>query len=137
PVLVIENNEAAIQSLRSQKIPYILGDADSEQILDKAHLTAAKALAIALPDPISTRLLLQRALRISPHLDVIARAHTTREVDSLNQLGAREVVQPEFEAALELGVHLLITLEESRDRIQEIMTTIRQDRYLSIRGRGE
>ncbi|MEM8809292.1 MAG: cation:proton antiporter [Cyanobacteria bacterium P01_G01_bin.38] len=137
PVLVIENSEAAIQPLRQQKIPYILGDADSEQILDKAHLTAAKALAIALPDPISTRLLLQRALRIAPRLEVIARAHTTREVDSLTQIGAREVVQPEFEAALELGVHLLVTLEESRDRIQEIMTTIRQDRYLSIRGKGE
>ncbi|NEP17837.1 MAG: sodium:calcium exchanger [Leptolyngbya sp. SIO4C1] len=135
PVLVIENSEAAVQPLRGLQIPYILGDADSEQILEKAYLKAAKALAIALPDPVSTRLLTQRALQISPSLEVIARAHTTREIDSLTQLGAKEVVQPEFEAALELGVHLLKTLRAEPQRIQTIMEEIRRDRYLSIRDR--
>ncbi|MCX7595679.1 MAG: cation:proton antiporter, partial [Fischerella sp.] len=47
-VLVIENSEAAVQRLRFHKIPYIFGDADSELVLEKAHLETAKALAIAL-----------------------------------------------------------------------------------------
>lgn len=63
-VLVIENSEAAIQRLRMQRIPYIFGDADSELVLEKIHLETAKALAIALPDPASSRLLLKRALEI-------------------------------------------------------------------------
>ncbi|NET72887.1 MAG: sodium:calcium exchanger, partial [Sphaerospermopsis sp. SIO1G2] len=61
PVLVIENSEASAQRLRMQNIPYIFGDADSELLLEKAHLDKAKALAIALPDPSSTRLLLKNA----------------------------------------------------------------------------
>lgn len=134
PVLVLENNEAAVQTLRHRKIPYILGDADSEQILDKAHLDKAVALAITLPDPASTRLLLKRALAIAPRLDVIARAHITAEIDSLTQAGAREVVQPEFEAALELGSHLLKILGNAPVDIQDTMTSIRFNRYLSIRG---
>ncbi|MEL6330985.1 MAG: cation:proton antiporter [Cyanobacteria bacterium J06626_26] len=134
PVLVLENNEAAVQTLRHRQIPYILGDADSEQILDKAHLEQAVALAITLPDPASTRLLLKRALAIAPHLDVIARAHITAEIDSLTQAGAREVVQPEFEAALELGSHLLKILGNAPIDIQDTMTSIRLNRYLSIRG---
>ena len=134
PVLVIENNEAAIQTLRHRKIPYILGDADSEQILEKAHLEKALALAITLPDPASTRLLLRRALAIAPHLDIIARAHITAEIDSLTQAGAREVVQPEFEAALELGSHLLKILGNAPTDIQSTMAAIRHNRYLSIRG---
>ncbi|MEM7794418.1 MAG: cation:proton antiporter [Cyanobacteria bacterium P01_C01_bin.118] len=133
PVLVIENNEAAVQTLRHHKIPYILGDADSEQILEKAHLDQALALAITLPDPASARILLKRSLAIAPHLDVIARAHITAEIDSLTQAGAREVVQPEFEAALELGSHLLKILGNAPTEIQDTMAAIRHNRYLSIR----
>ncbi|MTJ53089.1 sodium:calcium exchanger [Anabaena sp. UHCC 0253] len=133
PVLVIENSEASVQRLRMRQIPYIFGDADSELVLEKAHLETAKALAIALPDPASTRLLLKNALTIAPNLDVIARSHSNKEIDILTQMGAKEVVQPEFEAALELGNHLLKTLGAAENYIQTVINTIRKDRYLSVR----
>ncbi|MEC4852036.1 MAG: cation:proton antiporter, partial [Jaaginema sp. PMC 1079.18] len=133
PVLVIENSEAAIQRLRQEKIPYIFGDGDSELVLEKAHLEKAKALAIALPDPASTRLLLKRALELAPELDVVARSHENSEIDVLTQLGATEVVQPEFEAALEMGAHTLNTLGESKTNIDLVINAIRTDRYLSVR----
>ncbi|MGF1520787.1 MAG: cation:proton antiporter [Leptolyngbyaceae cyanobacterium] len=132
-VLVIENSEAAIQRLRNRQIPFVYGDADAEQVLEKTHLETAKALAIALPDPTSTRLLLQHALSRSPNLDIIARSHSDKEIDLLTQLGAREVVQPEFEAAMELGSHLLKTLGEDGEEIQLVLEGIRSDRYRSIR----
>ncbi|MGJ3254000.1 MAG: cation:proton antiporter [Elainellaceae cyanobacterium] len=137
PLLVIENSEAAIQKLRLQRIPFIFGDADAELVLEKAHLEAAKALAIALPDPASTRILLQRALAIAPDLDIIARSHTDREIDLLTQLGAREVVQPEFEAALELGAHVLMTMGVPDQQVYQVLEEIRVDRYRSIRPDGQ
>ena len=133
PVLVLENSEAAIQSLRRQGIPFIMGDADAELILSRANLTGAKALVIALPDPMSTRLLLKRARAIAPRLDIIARAHTTKELDQLSQLGAQEVVQPEFEAALTLCTHLLATLGQIDDQLGTTMAKIRADHYQSVR----
>ncbi len=133
PVLVLENSEAAAQSLRKDKIPYVMGDADSELILAKAELTSAKALVIALPDPMSTRLLLIRARAIAPRLDIIARAHTTKELDQLSQLGAEEVVQPEFEAALALCTHLLGSLGEIDDQLDATMSKIRASHYQSVR----
>lgn len=132
-VLVIENSEAAIQRLRMQRIPYIFGDADSELVLEKTHLETAKALAIALPDPASSRLLLKRALAIAPKLDVIVRSHHDHEIDILTHMGAKEVVQPEFEAALELGAHLLATLGAAKSQIDTVITNIRTDKYRSIR----
>ncbi|MGC9504149.1 cation:proton antiporter [Baaleninema sp.] len=132
-VLVIENSEAAIVKLRSNQIPYIFGDAESGFILEKAHLEKAKALAIALPDPTSTRLLLKRALEFAPELDIVVRSHSNPEIDLLAQLGAREVVQPEFEAALEMGGHMLTTLGENMSSIQLSIRKIRTDRYQSIR----
>ena len=134
-VLVLENSEAAAQSLRREKIPFLLGDADSELILAKAALPMAKALAIALPDPASTRLLLVRARAIAPNLDIIARAHTTQELDQLSQLGAQEVVQPEFEAALALSTHLLSTLDKLDDQLEATVAQIRADHYRSVRSR--
>ncbi|MEM8673991.1 MAG: cation:proton antiporter [Cyanobacteria bacterium P01_G01_bin.67] len=132
-VLVIENSEAAIRSLRQAQIPYIFGDADAELVLEKAHLDRAKAIAIALPDPSSTRILLQQAINFAPGIDIVARSHSDHEIDLLTKLGAAEVVQPEFEAALEMGRQILSTLGEDKDLVSSVLQEIRTDRYLSIR----
>ena len=132
-VLVIENSEAAVRSLRREKIPYIFGDADSELVIAKAYLAQAKAIAIALPDPSSTRILLKSALDINPNIDIVARSHSDREIDLLTQLGVTEAVQPEFEAALEMGRQILNTLGEDEGEVTSVIQVIRTDRYLSIR----
>ncbi|MDJ0737315.1 MAG: cation:proton antiporter [Nostocaceae cyanobacterium] len=132
-VLVVENSEAAIKRLRQEEIPYVFGDADSELVLEKLYLHKAKALAIALPDPASTRLLLKRALELVPELDIVARSHQNAEIDILTQLGAKEVVQPEFEAALEMGAHVLSTLGESLSDIHSVIGNMRTDRYQNLR----
>lgn len=132
-VLVIDNHEANTQALRQKKIPYLYGDATSELVLQKAHLSRAVALVIALPDPLASRLALQRALILAPELDVTVRAHDNREIETLYQLGAREVVQPEFEASLEIGAHVLLSLGEGPvSKIQQLLNAYRVDRYRAI-----
>ena len=132
-VLVIENSEAAVRSLRQEKIPYVFGDADSELVLEKVYLTKAKAIAIALPDPSSTRILLKLAREINPKIDIVARSHSDKEIDVLTKMGAAEVVQPEFEAALEMGRQILDTLGENDLEVNSAIQAIRTDRYLSVR----
>lgn len=132
-VLVIENSEAAIRGLRQDKIPYIFGDADSELVLEKAQLHQAKAIAIALPDPSSTRILLKLTKEINPTIDIVARSHSDQEIDLLTKLGASEVVQPEFEAALEMGRQILSTLGENDLEVASVIQEIRTDRYLRVR----
>jgi len=131
-LLVIDNNEAVLASLRDRQIPYLLGDASSHVLLEKANLPTAKAMAIALPDPFATRLALQRALSLAPDLDVTVRAHATDEIDALYQLGAQEVVQPEFEASLEMGAHLLLKLGDSVSAVQQVVHRYRSGRYRDI-----
>ncbi|MBD2000639.1 cation:proton antiporter [Leptolyngbya sp. FACHB-541] len=131
-VLVIDNNEATAQALRDQDIPYLYGDASSELVLQKAYLPKAKALAIALPDPLATRLTLKRVLSLAPDLDTIVRAHVNQEIDVLYQLGAQEVVQPEFEAALEMGAHLLLNLGSQPNQVLKVINTYRSRRYRDI-----
>lgn len=131
-VVVIDNNEAAVAAMRSEGIPYLYGDSASELVLEKAHLERARSMAIALPDPMATRLTLKRALSIAPELDVTVRAHAGTEIDTLYQLGAAEVVQPEFEASLEMGFHMLVKLGIQTLAVQKTVEQYRQGRYRSL-----
>ncbi len=131
-ILVIDNNEASLATLRDQGIPYLFGDAASELVLEKANLPQAKSIAIALPDPLATRLAVNRALSLAPDLDIIVRAHINQEIDSLYQLGANEVVQPEFEAALEMGAHMLLKIGDAPQAVQQMVNRYRSGRYRDI-----
>jgi CPA2 family monovalent cation:H+ antiporter-2 len=131
-ILIIDNNEASLNTLREKKIPYLYGDASSVLLLEKANLGKAKAMAITLPDPMATRLTLKRALSIAPDLDITVRAHLSDEIDTLYQLGAQEVVQPEFEASLEMGAHLLLKLGDTTYDVQQVVNRYRSGRYRDI-----
>ena len=131
-ILAIDNDEATLQTLRERKIAYLFGDAASELVLEKANLHKAKAMAIALPDPMATRLTLKRALSLVPDLDITVRAHGKDEIDVLYQLGAKEVVQPEFEASLEMGAHMLLKLGDSTYEVQQVVNRYRTGRYRDI-----
>ena len=131
-ILVIDNNEASLKNLQQQHTPYLFGDASSQLVLEKANLKQAKSMAIALPDPMATRLTVNRALSLAPDLDITVRAHVNSEIESLYQLGAQEVVQPEFEAALEMGAHMLLKLGDTPQSVQNTVNRYRSGRYRDI-----
>jgi CPA2 family monovalent cation:H+ antiporter-2 len=134
PVLVIDQSESRIQQLRDAAIPYVYGNASSLQVLEKAGVNAARCVLIALPDAMSTRLALKRALELAPDLDVLVRASQTEEIELLYQLGAREVVQTELEVSLELAAQVLSIMSTlPQDSIQEQVQEIRKARYLALR----
>ena len=136
PVVVVEESEAAIQKLRDAGIPYVYGNAVSIPVLTKAGLDRAQSMVIALPDAMSARLCLKHALEISPDLDIVVRADRYKDIELLYQLGASEVVQPEFEASLEMASHLLIKVGLPTIQIQRQVKTIRNSHYLELRPEG-
>lgn len=131
-VVVIDESESRIQECRTQGIPYIYGNAASRHVLEAAGVQRAKAMAVTLPDPMSTRLCLKRALELVPDLDIIVRANQDKDIELLYQLGAWEVVQPEFEASLELSAHLLAGMGLSAIAIGREVQQIRSSRYLEL-----
>jgi CPA2 family monovalent cation:H+ antiporter-2 len=133
PVVVIEQAESVIQQLRDEKIPYVYGDAASTQVLEKAQVAQARGMAVVLPSAMSTRLCLKRSLEFSPDLDIVTRATQDKDLELLYQLGATEVVQPEFEASLELSSHLLNRLGLEENAIQTQLQLIREGRYTDFR----
>ncbi|MEA5581153.1 cation:proton antiporter [Nodularia harveyana UHCC-0300] len=133
PVVVIDQSESRIQQLREEGVAYVYGNCVSLHVLETAGVNNAQGMAIALPDPMSTRLALKRALELCPELDLVVRATKDKNIELLYQLGAKEVVQPEFEASLEMANHLLTGLGFSSLVVEEEMRQIRNDHYLALR----
>ena len=133
PVVVIDQSERIIQQLREAGIPYVYGNCVSFHVLETAGVTLAKAMAIALPDPMSTRLTLRRGLELFPELNIVVRATNNKNIEALYQLGAREVIQPEFEASLEMVSFVLTDVGFSPAAVQREIQQIRKRHYLDFR----
>jgi CPA2 family monovalent cation:H+ antiporter-2 len=133
PVVVIDQSESRIQELREAGVAYVYGNCVSFYVLETAMVSQAKGMAIALPDPMSIRLSLKRALELSPDLDVVVRATSDKNIEVLYQLGAREVVQPEFEASIEMATYILNAAGFSSLVVQREMQEIRNRHYLDLR----
>ena len=133
PVVVIDQSESRIQEVREAGIPYVYGNAASLHVLKTAGVDKARSLAITLPDAMSSRLCLKRALELSPDLDLVVRANQEKDIELLYYLGAREVVQPEFEASLQLATHVLTGMGLSLPVVQQEVQQIRSHHYLELR----
>lgn len=133
PLIVIEQLESKVQLLRDRKIPYVYGNCASPLVLEKALVETARSMLIVTNDAINTRLCVQSALSIAPNLDIVARAFKDSDIDLLYQLGAKEVVHPEFEASLELSTHILLAMGESLEQVGAEIKEVRQSRYAEFR----
>ncbi|HZU05435.1 MAG TPA: cation:proton antiporter [Chloroflexota bacterium] len=105
--LAIEYNPFIVQELRARGIPVIYGDAANPAVLDHAHLETARLLAVLVPDARAAELATRYARTLHPRLDIVARATDAADVARLRRAGATEVVQPEFEAAVEVIRHAM------------------------------
>lgn len=104
---VADINPATIRQLRAQGAWAAYGDAAEEHVLRTLGVARARTIAITVPDLIATRAIIRIAREINPNISVIARATNADVVESISDQGANEVVQPEFEAAMEFTRQVL------------------------------
>jgi CPA2 family monovalent cation:H+ antiporter-2 len=107
PYVVIEYNPLVVRELRARGVPVIYGDAANPAVLERAHLDRARVLAVLMPDATATEAATIQARRLNPRLDIVARARDVHDVARLRRAGATAVVQPEFEAGVEVIRHAL------------------------------
>jgi CPA2 family monovalent cation:H+ antiporter-2 len=129
PVLVIDIDHVRIQGLRERGVPCLYGDSSNIEVLRHARLELARAMVVALPDPLACQMALSNAKLINPKVDVIARAQRSEDVEGLYQLGAEEVVQPEFEASIEVIRYTLAKLGYTSREVQRYSHQIRKEGY--------
>jgi CPA2 family monovalent cation:H+ antiporter-2 len=102
PFLVIEQDPSLVRELQERDVPVVLGYADMPAVLERARLERARVLIVAVPDPISSRRIVDEAHRINPRLSIVVRTHRAEEQRRLAERGATEAVLGELELALEM-----------------------------------
>jgi CPA2 family monovalent cation:H+ antiporter-2 len=118
--LVIEYSPAILRDLRARSVPVVYGDATNPAVLEHAHLDRALMLAVLVPDPSTADLVTRRARAAHSDLDIVTRANSAAGVAQLQRAGATEVVQPEFEAGVEVIRHALRRCGVEGDRLAEL-----------------
>lgn len=99
PLLVIEDADKAVSSLRESGIETVVGNAAAPDVLHAANLAAARRLVIAIPNAFEAGQIVLQAREASASIDIIARAHSDAGVEHLTKLGANTVVMGEREIA--------------------------------------
>lgn len=132
--VVIENNPGRSDEIREAGFPMIFGDASAEPVLEAAGIANARLVIVTMPDAAGVRLAIQRIKSMNPEVHIVARSVTTDQLEELRDLGVYEAVQPEFEAALELGRQALSHLGVGAGEIQSFSDRVRGELYAPVSG---
>lgn len=131
--LIIDLDPYVIEDLRRQGLPCVYGDCANPYVLSLAGLDRARVLVLTVPDPMVVETAMKNALQINPRLDIVARARGGTRLAPPGAHGFLEIVEPEFEAGLEIMRHTLHRFGISSPEIQYLISTLRRDYTQSSR----
>jgi CPA2 family monovalent cation:H+ antiporter-2 len=121
PFVVIENSRRLVGNLREHGIPVVYGDASAPGVLEAANVGHARLIAIATPDGIQARRILELARAAHPDIDTIVRTHSDMERERLEQQGVGRVVMGERELARGMLKYALQSLGIADERTRQIV----------------
>jgi CPA2 family monovalent cation:H+ antiporter-2 len=92
-------------------------------------------MVVVIADPLATRRIVATARRSNPKLYIIARTRYLKEMKSLYELGADEVIPEEFETSVEIFSRVLAKYLIPKDEIEHFIAETRAAGYQMFRGR--
>ncbi|MEZ0240588.1 MAG: cation:proton antiporter [Chloroflexota bacterium] len=128
-VVVVDRDPGRLDDVAQMGAVTMFGDAANPDILRRLGLDRARVLVVAIADPLTVRLAVERALRLNPRLTIAARTRGTREIDALRTLGVGRLSDPEAEVAFELARHALQRMGVSGPELTGILSGLRRDVY--------
>jgi CPA2 family monovalent cation:H+ antiporter-2 len=99
PFVVIEDQPEVVKALRADGIPALYGNAAAPGMLEAAHAADARWLLIAIPQILEAGQIIEHARKLNPHIEVVARAHSSAEMLHLEKHGATHTIMGEREIA--------------------------------------
>jgi len=135
PHIVIDQQPDRIAACAADNSPALLGNAARPEILTHAGIKQARALVVALSDPLATRSVVRLARELQPSLFIVVRTRYVAQVDGLYETGANVVIPEEFETSIEIFAAVLDHLHVPGHVIDAQIRLLRRERYSILRGR--
>jgi len=113
--VVLEQQREVVETLRTEGVNAVCGDAVDPLALVQAHVARASTLVIATPDTRQVRKMVETARMLNPGIDVLIRVdsgtNSEAEAALLEREGAGSVFLAEREIALRMAEHVLARLK--------------------------
>lgn len=125
PFIVIDYNQKVVQELKSEGTSVVYGDPTEPEVLEAVRIRVAKAIILAIPDRVAQETLITYVQTFAPGVKIISRAHRDADWEKLKTLRVDKVIQPEFEAAVEIIRSVLISRGKDRNEISGLIRNLR------------
>lgn len=129
---IIETDHLEFRTAKKEGLLCIYGDPQQEVILTAAGIANARILLLAAEDVTNSLSIIHHARHLNPAVTIVARADTREEVNILHEAQIFEIVQPKFEAGLELTRQALLSMRVSAIEIQNFLDSVRFDHYQTL-----
>jgi CPA2 family monovalent cation:H+ antiporter-2 len=131
--VVVELDQRRVQECQAAGMPVIYGDASHPVVLEAAAVTQARVFILTVPSVTVAQAIVTRVHQLAPTLPIVARAEEGVEhMERLHRLGVSEVVQPHFEAGLEIVRQALLALDVPATDIQSYTDAVREELYAPL-----
>ncbi len=131
-LVIIELDQRRVEQAKEAHLPIIYGDASQQVILEAAQIAQARLVLITTPAMQTTHAIAEQVQQLNPGVDIVARAEGIETMQMLPEYGVSQVVQPEFEASLEMTRQALLHFDISPTEIQTFTDSIRQQLYAPL-----
>ena len=124
---IIETNVDAVLEMQQRGQQALYGDATRPDILRAARLDSAAYLVVTVPQAEVSLRIIQAAREVAPIVRVLTRASYINQSESFLQAGAAIIRYDEAESAAALAEALLQDIDVPSDRINALITKIRNE----------
>ena len=94
--VVVEKDKEIAQKYQSELVPFIIGNANEDEVLVQAGIDRADCLISALPNDADNLFVVLSARQISKHIRIISRASQETTYSKLKLAGANNVILPDM-----------------------------------------
>lgn len=130
--IVIEMDYRRIDEIKESGLSMIYGDAAQPIVLEAAHIGHARLLLITVPTAVVTQTIIEQARLLHSDIPIVARAEGMDQMKALGELGINAVIQPEFEAGLEITRQTLLHLNIPAAEILRFTDKVRRSLYAPL-----
>ncbi len=130
--VIVELDFRRVEDAKAAGYSVIFGDATQSVVLEAAAVDEARLVLVTVPSVFTAQLVVDAVRLLNPSLHIVARAEGLDQMQTLHSHGVYEVVQPEFEAGLEMTRQALLHLNLPINEIHLYTDRVRQELYAPL-----
>jgi CPA2 family monovalent cation:H+ antiporter-2 len=123
--VVIDQDRRLVEHLRERGVTALFGDAGDPELLERAGITHAAVLVLAVSDPAASAVVYDRARQSAPRLDIVVRTHAEKTATRLRGEARAWPIVGERELAVQIARVALRRFGVSGSEVEAIANGLR------------